>query len=43
VVSASAPFVFDLLLARYGTHSLMVTAGLGVAAFAVLMVLPARR
>ena len=40
VVSASAPFVFDLLLARYGTHSLVVTAGLGLAAFTVLMLLP---
>ena len=43
VVSASAPFVFDLLLARYGTHSLVFTAGLGLAAFTVLMVLPTRR
>jgi len=43
VVSASAPFVFDLLLARYGTASLTVTAGLGIAAFVVLMVLPVRK
>ena len=43
VVSASAPFVFDLLLARYGTHALVVTAGLGLAAFTVLMLLPVRR
>jgi MFS family permease len=43
VVSASAPFVFDLLLARYGTYSLLVTSCLGLAAFAVLMVLPTRR
>ena len=35
-VSASAPFLFDLLLTRYGTASLLVTGGLGVAAFAVL-------
>jgi hypothetical protein len=35
--------VFDLLLARYGTASLTVTAGLGIAAFVVLMVLPVRK
>jgi MFS family permease len=43
LLSASAPFVFDLLLARYGTYSLVVTSCLGLAAFAVLMVLPTRR
>lgn len=43
VISASAPFVFDLLLARFGTASLAVTGGLGVAAFTVLMLIPARR
>jgi MFS family permease len=43
LLSASAPFVFELLLARYGTYSLTVTAGLGLAAFAVLMILPTRR
>ena len=43
LLSASAPFLFDLLLARYGTASLTVTAGLGIAAFLVLMVIPARR
>ena len=43
VVSASAPFVFDLLLTRYGTYSLVLTAGLGLAAFTVLMLLPVRR
>ena len=40
--TASAPFVFDLLLARYGTGSLYVTSALGLAAFAVLMALPKR-
>jgi hypothetical protein len=35
-VSASAPFLFDLLLSRYGTASLLVTGGLGIAAFTVL-------
>jgi len=39
VFSASAPFLFDLLLARYGTASLAVTAGLGIAAFLVLNIL----
>lgn len=41
--SASAPFVFDLLLARYGTSALAVTGALGVAAFTVLTLLPVRR
>lgn len=41
--SASAPFLFDLLLARYGTSALAVTGALGVAAFTVLMLLPVRR
>ena len=43
LVSASAPFVFDLLLARFGTSALAVTGTLGVAAFVVLMLLPSRR
>jgi len=43
LLSASAPFLFDLLLARFGTGSLAVTAGFGIAAFAVLMVIPTRR
>jgi MFS family permease len=41
--SASAPFLFDLLLVRYGTSALAVTSGLGLAAFTVLMLLPVRR
>jgi MFS family permease len=43
VFSASAPFLFDLLLARVGTSALMVTSAFGIAAFAVLMLLPVRR
>ena len=43
LISASAPFLFDLLLARFGTASLMLTASLGIAAFIVLMLIPARR
>jgi MFS family permease len=43
LLSASAPFLFDLLLARFGTGSLAVTAGFGIAAFAVLMFIPAKR
>ena len=43
VISASAPFVFDLLLARLGTASLVVTGALGVFAFALLMLIPVRR
>ena len=43
LISASAPFLFDLLLARFGTASLMLTASLGIAAFVVLILIPARR
>jgi hypothetical protein len=42
-VSASAPFLFDLLLSRYGTASLLVTGGLGVAAFTVLTLIRDRK
>jgi MFS family permease len=42
-ISASAPFLFDLLLARFGTASLAVTGALGVAAFLVLSAMPVRR
>ena len=41
--SATAPFLFDLLLARFGTASLVFTGALGVAAFTVLAFIPARR
>jgi len=43
VFSASAPFLFDLLLARVGTSALVVTSMLAVAAFTVLIVLPVPR
>jgi hypothetical protein len=43
VFSASAPFLFDLLLARFGTSALMVTSALGIAAFVVLLALPSHR
>jgi MFS family permease len=42
VLQASAPFVFDLLLSRYGTGALAFTAGLALSSFAVLLLLPAR-
>ena len=42
LLSATAPFLFDLVLARYGTSSLTLTAGLGISAFIVLMLIPAR-
>ena len=41
-ISASAPFLFDLLLSRYGTASLLVTGGLGISAFAVLTLIGRR-
>src|SRR5688572_20197787 len=43
LLSATAPFFFDLLLTRYGTGSLTVTGALGVAAFLVLLAIPVRR
>lgn len=44
VIQAASPFLFDLLLARYGTASLAVTSGLALSAFVVLMFLsPPRR
>jgi hypothetical protein len=43
VFSATAPFLFDLLLARVGTMALLVTSAFGLAAFVVLMLLPVRR
>jgi hypothetical protein len=39
IIQAGAPFLFDLLLSRYGTASLWLTAGLGVASFAVLLLI----
>jgi len=42
LLQATAPFLFDLLLARYGTASLYVTGALGIASFLVLMALPAK-
>jgi MFS family permease len=42
-VSASAPFVFDLLLSRFGTASLLVTGSLGIAAFTVLTLIRDRK
>lgn len=42
IFSASAPFLFDLLLTRFGTAALAFTSGLGLAAFAVLMLLPVK-
>lgn len=41
--SATAPFLFDLLLSRFGTASLFFTAALGVAAFTVLTLIPVRK
>jgi hypothetical protein len=43
ITQAASPFVFDLLLSRYGTGALMFTAALGIASFAVLCTLPSRR
>lgn len=42
ILQAGAPFVFDVLLSRYGTAALALTAGLALASFIVLMLLPAR-
>src|SRR6185436_15949623 len=43
VLQAGAPFAFDVLLSRYGLGSLVLTAALGMASFAVLSLLPARK
>jgi MFS family permease len=42
LVQAAAPFVFDLLLTRFGTAALGLTAMLGVASFLVLMTVKKR-
>jgi MFS family permease len=42
LLQAGAPFLFDLALSRYGSQSVVLTAGLALAAFTVLMLLPAR-
>jgi MFS family permease len=42
ILQAGAPFVFDVLLSRYGTAALALTAGLALASFIVLMWLPPR-
>jgi hypothetical protein len=39
LMQAGAPFVFDLLLARFGTAALALTAGLGIASFMALSLL----
>jgi MFS family permease len=39
LLQAMAPFVFDLLLSRYGTGALLLTGALGVASFATLALL----
>ena len=43
LLQAGAPFIFDLLLSRFGTAALGATAALGVASCAVLCLLPARK
>lgn len=40
VLQAAAPFLFDLLLSRFGTAALSVTAALGIASCLVLCLLP---
>jgi len=42
LLQAGAPFVFDVLLSRFGVASLAMTAALGLCSFAVLMALPGR-
>jgi MFS family permease len=43
LLQSGAPFIFDVLLSRYGTAALSVTAALGIASFLVLMLLPSRQ
>jgi MFS family permease len=42
LLQSAAPFLFDLLLVRYGTASLVVTGALGIASFLVLVALPVK-
>ena len=42
-LQAGAPFLFDLLLSRFGPAALVLTGGLGIASFLVLTLLRARR
>lgn len=42
IAQAAAPFVFDVLLARYALGALWLTVGISFAAFLVLLLLPAR-
>ncbi len=42
VAQAGAPFLFDVLLASHGVGALWLTAGLSLASFGVLLLLPAR-
>ena len=39
LLQAGAPFLFDVLLTRFGTAALTVTAAFGIASFAVLSIL----
>lgn len=43
LLTAASPFLFDLLLARYGTSALLLTSALALASFTVLMVIPVNR
>ena len=43
LLQAGAPFAFDMLLSRFGTAALGLTAALGIASFAVLMALRTER
>jgi MFS family permease len=43
LLQAGAPFVFDVLLSRFGLGSLALTAVLGLCSFTVLLLLPGRR
>jgi MFS family permease len=42
ILQAAAPFLFDLLLSRFGTAALSATAALGIASCVVLCLLPSR-
>ena len=42
-LQAGAPFIFDLLLTRFGTAALLATAAMGICSFAVLSILRVAR
>ena len=43
ILQAIAPLLFGIVLERYGANAIWLTTGLGLSAFLLLMLIPARR